>query len=96
MLTNSSLPLDSAKTRLYFRNNQFYTGAIGTHVTQGSSDGSSIYARLGFYTFATSSPSSCNAGDVITMEAGHSFTSSLTLSGRAASGNTVFSGARIY
>lgn len=57
MLTNSSLPLDSAKTRLYFRNNQFYTGAIGTHVTQGSSDGSSIYARLGLYTFATSSPS---------------------------------------
>jgi|GEM_PF-5069824 len=58
MLTNSSLPLDSAKTRLYFRNNEFYTGAIGTHVTQGSSDGSAIYARLGFYTFSTTSASS--------------------------------------
>jgi hypothetical protein len=57
MLTNSSLPLDSVKTRLYFRNNEFYTGAIGTHITQGSSDGSSIYSRLGFYTFATSSAS---------------------------------------
>jgi len=38
----------------------------------------------------------CNAGDVINMEAGHSFGSSLTLSGGAASGNTLFSGARIY
>lgn len=51
ILHNTQLSLDSVKTMMYFKTGGYYTGAIGTHVTDGTEG--APYARMGFFTFGT-------------------------------------------
>lgn len=54
VFTNQSYHSDSAKARIFFKTDRYYTGAIGTHITAGG--GNYPTARLGFFTFTDSDP----------------------------------------
>ena len=67
IVSNTSPSSDSAKTRIYFRNNGYFTGAIGTHVTNNNNN-TIPYARLGFFTFGSTSPTDLRERMTITDE----------------------------
>ncbi|RYD83709.1 MAG: hypothetical protein EOP53_00025 [Sphingobacteriales bacterium] len=54
VFSNTQYHSDSTKSRIYFKTNRFFTGGIGTHITNANGD--YPFARMSFFTYTSSNP----------------------------------------